>query len=58
MKNAFATPILQRLAHRAGVQVNVEPKYGYAGQVVLSNGVKRYFRGTLATLTREPNSGN
>lgn len=46
MKPAFATPILVRLARKAGVKVNVEPCYGYAGQVVLPDGTKRYFRGT------------
>lgn len=46
MKAAYATPILARLARKAGVRVVVEPRYGYAGQVILRNGTKRYFRGT------------
>jgi D-alanine-D-alanine ligase-like ATP-grasp enzyme len=46
MKRSFATPILTRLARRAGVKVNVEPRFGWAGQVVLPSGAKRYFRGT------------
>ncbi|OGE81610.1 MAG: hypothetical protein A3E98_04220 [Candidatus Doudnabacteria bacterium RIFCSPHIGHO2_12_FULL_48_11] len=46
MKQAFATPILARLARRAGVKVNIEPQFGYAGQVVLPDGRKKYFRGT------------
>ncbi|MBI3952824.1 MAG: cyanophycin synthetase [Candidatus Doudnabacteria bacterium] len=46
MKRAFATPILARLASLAGVKVKVEPHYGYAGQITLPDGRKRYFRGT------------
>jgi D-alanine-D-alanine ligase-like ATP-grasp enzyme len=46
MKFAYATPILARLAHKAGVRVIVEQRYGYAGQVILPDGTKRYFRGT------------
>ena len=46
MKNAFATPLLKRLAPRIGVKINIEPAYRYAGQIILKNGAKRYFRGT------------
>ena len=43
MKKAFATPILQRLARRAGVKVVMEPVYKYAGQIILPDGTKHYF---------------
>lgn len=46
MKNAFATPLLVRLAPKAGVRVHIEPQYRYAGQIILKSGQKRYFRGT------------
>lgn len=46
MKPAFATPILERLAKRYKIKMNVEPRYHYAAQIVLPNGKKRYFRGT------------
>lgn len=43
MKKAFATPILQRLAKRAGLEVVMEPEYKYAGQIILADGTNRYF---------------
>lgn len=45
MKNAFATPILKRLAKKFGVKIVVEPRYGWAGQLILLSGTKKYFRG-------------
>jgi D-alanine-D-alanine ligase-like ATP-grasp enzyme len=45
MKGSFAARLFKRLASRAGVVVNVEP-YGYVGQIVFPDGVKRYFRTT------------
>lgn len=44
-KGTFAAKLFRRLAHRAGVVVNVEP-WGFAGQIVFPDGVKRYFRTT------------
>jgi len=29
-----------------GIVINIEPRYGYVGQIVLPDGRKRYFRGT------------
>ncbi|PIP29765.1 cyanophycin synthetase [Candidatus Jorgensenbacteria bacterium CG10_big_fil_rev_8_21_14_0_10_54_38] len=46
MKQSFVSPILRRLAKKAGVKVNIEPRYRYAGQIVLPNGTKRYFLNT------------
>lgn len=43
MKESYATPILHRLAKRAGVKVIMEPKYRYAGQIILPDGTKKYF---------------
>lgn len=50
MKQSFVSPILKKLAKRAGVKVNIEPRYGYAGQIVFKNGKKRYFRTTCFDL--------
>ena len=46
MKPSFVSPILARIARRLGVKISIEPKYGYAGQIVLPDGRMRYFRGT------------
>jgi D-alanine-D-alanine ligase-like ATP-grasp enzyme len=50
MKQSFVSPILKKLARRAGLKVVVEPTYGYVGQVVLPSGAKRYFRNTCFDL--------
>ncbi len=46
MKSPLVSRILKKLARRAGVRVNLEPNWGFVGQVVLPNGRKRYFRNT------------
>lgn len=46
MKKSFVSPILEKIAKRLGVTINIEPKYRYVGQIVLSDGRKRYFRNT------------
>lgn len=46
MKKAFATPILMQLARKFGIKIVVEPRYGFAGQIVLAEGTKKYFRGS------------
>lgn len=46
MKTSRVTPILARVARRMGVEIHIEPKYGFAGQIRLSDGRKRYFRGS------------
>lgn len=50
MKPSFVTPIIEKLAAEAGVQLNIEPLYRYAGQLVLPDGRRRYFRGTAFDL--------
>jgi D-alanine-D-alanine ligase-like ATP-grasp enzyme len=50
MKPSFVTPILQKIARKAGVKIVVEPEYRYAGQVILPDGRKRYFKGTYFDL--------
>ena len=40
MKKAFATPILMQLARKFGIKIVVEPRYGFAGQIVLAEGTK------------------
>lgn len=42
----FVSALFKKLAKRAGVTVNLEPGYGFAGQIVTKDGRKRYFRGT------------
>ncbi len=46
MKKSFVSPILARLAKRAGVKVLLEPRFGYAGQIIRKDGSKSYFRGS------------
>jgi D-alanine-D-alanine ligase-like ATP-grasp enzyme len=46
MKKAFVSSLLAQLAAEAGLQVNLDPDYQFAGQIVLPNGEKRYFRNT------------
>lgn len=50
MKTSFAASMFKRLAKRAGVKVNIEPKYGFAKQVVSPNGAKRYFLASSSDL--------
>ena len=38
--------ILKRLSRQAGVRLNIEPRYGFVGQIVRKDGRKRYFRDT------------
>ena len=52
MKKAFATPILMQLARKFGIKIVVEPRYGFAGQIVLAEGTKKYFRGSILTSIR------
>ncbi|MCL5410601.1 MAG: cyanophycin synthetase [Patescibacteria group bacterium] len=42
----FVGQLLQRIAREAGVEVIVEPEFGYVGQIVCPNGKKHYFRNT------------
>jgi len=42
----LASRLIVAVAERLGVAVCLEPEYGYAGQLTLSNGRRRYFRGT------------
>jgi D-alanine-D-alanine ligase-like ATP-grasp enzyme len=50
MKQAFATPILAKLAREMGLAIDIEPNYRYAGQVTLPNGTKKYFLRTCFDL--------
>lgn len=46
MKSSFVSPILMGLARRAGVRIVLEPRFGYAGQIILRDGRRKYFKGT------------
>ena len=46
MKPSFVSPIIKKLARKAGVKVVLEPNYQYAGQIELPDGRRRYFKGT------------
>ncbi len=46
MKQCFVSPILAKVCNEMGIVINIEPRYGYVGQIVLPDGRKRYFRGT------------
>jgi D-alanine-D-alanine ligase-like ATP-grasp enzyme len=45
MKKSFVTPIIARLARKAGIPIVVEPRYGYAAQITGKNGRKHYLKG-------------
>jgi hypothetical protein len=45
-KRTLVTEILERVARKMGIEVHVEPRWGYVGQIVLPDGRKRYFRNT------------
>lgn len=42
----FVGQLFQRLADEAGVEVVVEPQFGYVGQIICPNGKIHYFRNT------------
>jgi len=46
MKPSFVSPIIEAIAQKLGIEIHIEPRYGYAGQLVLPNGKTRYFQGT------------
>lgn len=46
MKKPFISRIFKSLEKQVGVKIVLEPKYGYAGQIILPNGQTRYFRST------------
>ena len=46
MKEPFVSRILKKLAKKAGIAVNLEPKYEFVGQIDTQSGKKRYFRNT------------
>lgn len=46
MRKSLVSKIFTSLAREVGVRVNLDPDYGFAGQIVLPNGRKRYFRDT------------
>jgi D-alanine-D-alanine ligase-like ATP-grasp enzyme len=46
MKRPFVSQIFASLAGEVGITVNLEPQYGFAGQIILPDGRKRYFRDT------------
>lgn len=45
-KRTLVTSILERLAKKMGIEVHIEPEWGYVGQIVLPDGRTRYFRNT------------
>lgn len=46
MKPSFVTPIFEEIANSIGLTVEVEPRYGYAGCIILKSGRRRYFVNT------------
>jgi len=46
MKASFVSPILEKIASKMGITLNLEPHYRYVGQIVRPDGQKRYFRNT------------
>lgn len=45
-RRTLVTEILERVGRKMGVEVHIEPKWGYVGQVTLPDGRRRYFRNT------------
>jgi D-alanine-D-alanine ligase-like ATP-grasp enzyme len=50
MKPSFVTPVLKKVAKKAGVKILVEPKYQYAGQIIFPDGRRHYFKGAFIDL--------
>lgn len=50
MKKPLVSILLKKIAPRIGAQVNLEPKYGWAGQIIFKNGRRRYFRASTVDL--------
>jgi D-alanine-D-alanine ligase-like ATP-grasp enzyme len=50
MRRSFVSPIIKKLARKAGVKLVLEPSDEYAGQIELPDGRKRYFYGTSLDL--------
>jgi D-alanine-D-alanine ligase-like ATP-grasp enzyme len=50
MKLCFISPILAELASEMDIELHVDPRYGYVGQLRLPNGTTRYFRSTVFDL--------
>ena len=50
MKKPLVSILLKKIAPMIGARVNLEPKYGWAGQIVFRNGRKRYFRASTIDL--------
>lgn len=44
MKPSFVTPILEKVAAKAGVDLLIEPSYRYAGRITFEDGTHRYFK--------------
>lgn len=50
MKPCFVSPILAEAAKELGVELIVEPRYGYVGRLKRADGTYRYFRSTIFDL--------
>src|SRR3989344_9172532 len=50
MKKPLVSILLKKIAPRIGARVNLEPEYGWAGQIGFKNGRKRYFRASTVDL--------
>src|SRR3989344_4625849 len=50
MKKPLVSILLKKIAPSIGARVNLEPEYGWAGQIVFKNGRKRYFRASTVDL--------
>lgn len=45
-KRTLVTAILEKTARELGIEIHIEPRWGYVGQIVLGDGRTRYFRNT------------
>lgn len=46
MKHSSIAPLFKKSARQLGIKLVIEPRFGFAGQIILKNGNKRYFRGS------------
>ena len=42
MKSSFVIPLFERYARERGIEICIEPRYGFVAQLTLSDGKKRY----------------
>jgi D-alanine-D-alanine ligase-like ATP-grasp enzyme len=52
MRNPFVPKLLARIADRAGVRIELEPEFQFAGRIIFSNGNSHVFRANNLNINR------